>query len=95
MNEKGMVYKESAVRWKEMTPLLITIFTLAVTIPLGALWLHDRQPHVGAATKSEFAYFRTDVSGDLKRIEEKIDSLKDQLLLNSNSNGNGNGNGRH
>ena len=63
------------VRWREMIPILITIFSMAVAIAMGALYIHGQAPHKDAVPRKEFERFTHNVENNFNRVLDKLDKI--------------------
>ena len=74
----------SKVRWKDMVTLLVIIFTISVSVCMGALAIHSTSPHKGAVTKELMAIFIKNIDGKFISVEKKLDKLEGKIdILNS------------
>jgi hypothetical protein len=64
------------VRWKELVPVLITMFSIVVTIAVGALYIHGQSPHKDAVPRAEFNRFADSVEDHFDRLHSQIDRLQ-------------------
>ena len=67
------------VKWKDNVKLIITVFSLAVAISLGAIHLHSQAPHKDAVNKREFDRLTLSVDNGFARINDKLDRLVENL----------------
>ena len=63
------------VRWREMIPILITMFSMTIAIAMGALYIHGQSPHKDAVPRAEFNRFAESVDNNFGRILDKLERI--------------------
>ena len=67
------------VRWKEIIPILIAIFSMAVSISIGAMFIHGQSPHKDAVPRPEFNRFTKSVDNQFNRVLDKLDRIEENI----------------
>ncbi len=64
------------VKWRELIPILITIFSMSVAISMGAIYIHGEAPHRDAIPRTEFDRFADSVDNKLERVLNTLDRMQ-------------------
>ena len=67
------------VRWRELVPVLVTIFTLTVAISWGIIYLHSQGLHQGAVSNREFDRLTQTMDRQFATINRKLDDLSSKV----------------
>ena len=64
------------IKWKDLIPVLITVFSMSVAIAMGALYIHGQAPHTDAVPRAEFDRFADSIESHFDRLHTQLDRIK-------------------
>jgi len=73
-----MAKEEGCIKWSDIIPIIITTFSMAVAIAMGALYFHSQSPHHDAVSRKEFERLTTSVDSKFDRVLNKLDRMDRQ-----------------